>query len=111
MLTLTSPGVTGGVIALTVVSLRNRKAAAGVASKFTAVTPVNPLPVIVMTFPPAIEPDVGLILVIIGSPKREEDWVRKRTTAERMAFRIFIISPKEGVLGRHLVKTQHRRKL
>jgi hypothetical protein len=47
---------------------------------------------------------------MIGRPKMKEEWASKRVTAERIALRIFIITPKIDDKVDFVLKAQHRRK-
>ena len=65
--TLTAPAVWAGVIAVIKVSLTTDTPVADVPSKITAVAPIRFVPVMVTPVPPAVEPDVGEILITIGA--------------------------------------------
>jgi len=66
----TVPTVPIGTVADRDVSVRTVNDAAGLFPKLTAVEPVKPLPVIVMTFPPEVGPLEGLTEVISGAAAR-----------------------------------------
>lgn len=57
--TRTEPGDPGGETAVIVLSLTTVKLVALVLPNFTAVAPVNPVPVSVTVVPPELGPDVG----------------------------------------------------
>ena len=67
----TVPAPSAGEVAVIEVVLFTVKLVAAVAPKFTAVTPVKFVPVIVTTVPPAVGPLVGLIPVTVGGEKTE----------------------------------------
>lgn len=62
----TLPATCAGVVAVIVVALVTVKLAAGALPKVTAVAPVNCLPAIVTTVPPAVGPLPGLTLETTG---------------------------------------------
>ena len=64
----TVPAAWAGDVAVIDVSLLTVKPVAAVAPKFTAVAPVNPVPVIVTDVPPAAGPLLGVTLVTVGAP-------------------------------------------
>ena len=64
--TSTVPADPAGAVAVTVVSETMVKALAAVVPNFTAVAPVNPVPVRVTTCPPAVLPVLGLTAVTVG---------------------------------------------
>jgi hypothetical protein len=68
-----------GEVAVTWVSETTVKPVAAVDPKLTPVAPVNPVPVIVTSVPPAAGPEVGLIPVTVGPDatyvKRSPAWV------------------------------------
>ena len=65
--TLAVPTLLAGVVAVMVVELTKAKVAAATPPMVTAVAPVNPVPVMVMVVPPAVEPVIGEILVTVGA--------------------------------------------
>ncbi|KRB29366.1 hypothetical protein ASD94_06100 [Acidovorax sp. Root70] len=60
------PAAWGGATAVICVSLSTVKLVAGWLPNNTVEAPVNPLPVMVTTVPPSIEPPPGLQLVMSG---------------------------------------------
>ena len=66
----TVPGVPAGTIAEMELSVMTLKLVAGLNPKSTAVASVKPLPVIVITFPPLMDPLDGLTEVITGAAIR-----------------------------------------
>ena len=65
-LTFTAPATWGLVLAWTTVGLVTVKDVAAVAPKWTAVAPMNPVPVILTVVPPLVVPDVGVSEVTVG---------------------------------------------
>jgi len=65
--TLDVPDEWAGVIAVIEVALTTAKAAAAVPPNATDVAPVKLVPVIVTVVPPAVVPEVGLMLVTVGT--------------------------------------------
>jgi hypothetical protein len=65
--TSTVPASPAGEVAVTLVSLTTVNEVAAVLPKLTAVAPVNPLPVMVTTVPPAIGPALGRTAVTAGT--------------------------------------------
>ena len=65
--TSTVPAACAGDVAVICVALSTVKLAAAVAPKFTAVAPVNSVPVIVTDVPPAAGPLVGFTFVTVGA--------------------------------------------
>jgi hypothetical protein len=63
---LTFRELSGGDFGSMVVAFTTVKLVAGLAPKVTAVAPLKPVPVIVTVVPPAVGPNVGLRLVIVG---------------------------------------------
>ena len=61
------PAGLGGVTATICVSDVTVKLAAKAGPKFTAVAVLKPLPVIITAVPPAVLPELGLMLVIEGT--------------------------------------------
>jgi hypothetical protein len=59
--------VPAGAVAVIEVSLVTVKPVAGVGPKFTAVAPVNPVPVRVTVVPPAVGPAIGEMPVTTGA--------------------------------------------
>ena len=64
--TLTAPATWALVLAWTTVGDVTVKLAAVVAPKWTAVAPMNPVPVMVTVVPPLVVPDVGVSEVMVG---------------------------------------------
>jgi hypothetical protein len=60
--------VPAGEVAVIDVGLLTTTPVAALAPKWTAVAPVNPVPVMVTVVPPAAGPDVGLTAVTVGAP-------------------------------------------
>ena len=65
-LTFTVPATWALVTALTTVGLVTVKDVAVVVPKWTAVAPMNPVPVILTVVPPLVVPDVGVSEVTVG---------------------------------------------
>ncbi len=61
------PAVPVGVSAVIDVSLTTTTLVAGLTPTVTLLAPVKFVPVIVMAVPPAVDPDDGLTLVIVGA--------------------------------------------
>ena len=64
--TLTAPATWDLVLAWTTVGDVTVKLAAVVAPKWTAVAPMNPVPVMVTVVPPLVVPDVGVSEAMVG---------------------------------------------
>ena len=64
--TSTVPALPAGAVAVICVALLTVKPLALVAPNFTAVAPVNPVPVMVTVVPPPVGPDAGDTLVMVG---------------------------------------------
>ena len=62
-----APAAPAGVTAVIDVSLTTTTLVAGLPPTVTLLAPVKLVPVIVMAVPPAIDPDDGLTLVIVGA--------------------------------------------
>ena len=62
-----APAAPAGVTAVIDVSLTTTTLVAGLTPTVTLLAPVKFVPVIVMAVPPAIDPDDGLTLVIVGA--------------------------------------------
>ena len=65
-ITFTAPATCAGATAVTVVSVTLAKLVASTVPNFTAVVPVNPVPVMVIAVPPALDPLDGAIEVTAG---------------------------------------------
>ena len=66
-LTSTVPTARAGEVIVRVLSLVTCRLVPGVTPNLTAVAPVNPVPVIVTTVPPAADPVAGEMLVTVGA--------------------------------------------
>ena len=62
-----SPRVAAGVFAVMVVAFTKTTFVAAISPIFTLVTPVKLVPVMVMAVPPAVDPETGLTLEIVGA--------------------------------------------
>ncbi|GAA1332774.1 hypothetical protein GCM10009610_73130 [Pseudonocardia xinjiangensis] len=61
------PAACAGAVAVTWVAEITVNDVAGMPPKVTALDPVNPVPVIVTTVPPTVDPTAGLRLVSVGT--------------------------------------------
>ena len=62
-----APAPPAGVTAVIWVSPVTVKLVAALPPKVTALAPVRPVPVIVTLVPPAVDPELGVALVIVGA--------------------------------------------
>ena len=62
-----SPRVAAGVFAVMVVAFTKTTFVAAISPIFTLVTPVKPVPVMVMAVPPRFDPTAGLTALIVGA--------------------------------------------
>jgi hypothetical protein len=67
IVTSTGPADPAGEVAVMEESEFTMKLVAGVEPKLTAVAPVKLVPAIVTLVPPAVDPELGLTLVTVGS--------------------------------------------
>jgi hypothetical protein len=65
--TSTGPGELAGLVVLIILSLTITTLVAEVFPKFTAFAPVKPVPVMITAVPPDVEPDTGVMPVIVGA--------------------------------------------
>ena len=72
--TSTVPAASAGDVAVTCESSTTEKEVAAVVPNLTAVAPVKPVPVMFTVVPPAVEPEFGLTLVIVGQPPGGRHW-------------------------------------
>ena len=65
-MTLAGPAAPAGTVAVMVVAFTIAKLVAATPPKVMLVAPVNVVPVMVTTVPPAVEPELGLTEVTVG---------------------------------------------